>query len=442
MSHAAIGGLVICLLFGLFSLGIEIGFAMALAGFIGFAAVVNTHAAMNLLAKDVFSVLTSYGFTVIPLFVLMGQIGASGGVARGLYDCAYRFLGHIPGGLAIGTVAAATGFKAICGSSPATAATFATVAVPEMDRYGYDKRLSCGTVATVGTLGVLIPPSVTLIVYGILTETSIGRLFLAGIIPGLLIACSFVVTLYTWCRINPALGPAGERSGWPARLRSLGPIFWVLLVFLLVVGGLMKGFFTPTEAGSVGSFAVLLLTVAKREMTPRRFAKAVLDALRIATMVITMIAGATIMGHFFVVTRIPATVAEWLGGLDLPRFVIMLIIIAVYLDRGLLHRGPGLPHPGHADLPPPGSEDGLRPGVVRRHRLGGDHDRHHPAAGGHQRLRGRRRHGHARRHDLPGHLPAHPGDGRLPAHPAAGSRHLPLAARHVHEMRRAACSRA
>ena len=334
MSHAAIGGLVICLLFGLFSLGIEIGFAMALAGFIGFAAVVNTHAAMNLLAKDVFSVLTSYGFTVIPLFVLMGQIGASGGVARGLYDCAYRFLGHIPGGLAIGTVAAATGFKAICGSSPATAATFATVAVPEMDRYGYDKRLSCGTVATVGTLGVLIPPSVTLIVYGILTETSIGRLFLAGIIPGLLIACSFVVTLYTWCRINPALGPAGERSGWPARLRSLGPIFWVLLVFLLVVGGLMKGFFTPTEAGSVGSFAVLLLTVAKRDMTPRRFVKAVLDALRIATMVITLIAGATIMGHFFVVTRIPATVADWLGGLDLPRFVIMLIIIAVYLIGG------------------------------------------------------------------------------------------------------------
>jgi tripartite ATP-independent transporter DctM subunit len=181
---------------------------------------------------------------------------------------------------------------------------------------------------------VLIPPSVTLIVYGILTETSIGRLFLAGIIPGLLIACSFVATLYTWCRINPALGPAGERSGWPARLRSLGPIVWVLLVFLLVVGGLMKGFFTPTEAGSVGSFAVLLLTAAKRDMTPRRFGKAVLDALRIATMVITLIAGATIMGHFFVVTRIPATVADWLGGLDLPRFVVMLIIVAVYLIGG------------------------------------------------------------------------------------------------------------
>jgi C4-dicarboxylate transporter DctM subunit len=295
---------------------------------------VSLPAALNLMAKDVVAVFGSYGFTVIPLFVLMGQIGASGGIARGLYDCAYRFLGHIPGGLAIGTVAAATAFKAICGSSPATAATFATVAVPEMDRYGYDKRLSCGTVATVGTLGVLIPPSVTLIVYGILTETSIGKLFLAGIIPGLLIAASFVVTLYGWCRLNPALGPAGERSDWGARLRSLPPIFWVLVVFLLVVGGLMKGFFTPTEAGSVGSFAVLVLTAAKREMTPRRFGKALLDALRIACMVITLIAGATIMGHFFVVTQIPSRVAEWLGALALPPFVIMLAIIAVYLIGG------------------------------------------------------------------------------------------------------------
>lgn len=334
MSHAAIGGLVILLLFGLFGLGVEIGFAMAIAGVIGFAAIVSLPAALNLMAKDFVAVFGSYGFTVIPLFVLMGQIGASGGVARGLYDCAYRFLGHIPGGLAIGTVAAATAFKAICGSSPATAATFATVAVPEMDRYGYDKRLSCGTVATVGTLGVLIPPSVTLIVYGILTETSIGKLFLAGIVPGLLIACSFVVTLYGWCRLNPALGPAGERSGWGARLRSLPPIFWVLVVFLLVVGGLMKGFFTPTEAGSVGSFAVLVLTAAKREMTPRRFGKALLDALRIACMVITLIAGATIMGHFFVVTQIPSRVAEGLGALALPPLVVMLAIVAVYLIGG------------------------------------------------------------------------------------------------------------
>lgn len=334
MSNLEIGGLVILFLFFLFSIGLEIGFSMALAGFVGFAAIINTNAAMNLVAKDFYSVLTAYGFTVIPLFVLMGQIGASGGVARSLYDSAYKFIGHVPGGLAIGTVVAATAFKAICGSSPATAATFATVAVPEMDRYNYDKRLSCGTVATVGTLGVLIPPSVVLIIYGILTETSIGRLFLAGIVPGLIIAVAFVVTIYGWCRFNKQLGPAGERSTWGARLKSLPPIMLVLIVFIVVVGGLMKGFFTPTEAGSIGSFAVLLLTWAKRDMDTRRFVKSVFDSLRIGCMVMMLIIGATIMGHFFVVTQIPFHVANYLSALEMPRLVIMLIIIAVYLIGG------------------------------------------------------------------------------------------------------------
>jgi len=334
MSFEMIGLLTVILLFVLFLLGLEIGFSMALAGFIGFAAIVNVPAALNLVAKDVYSVLSSYGFTVIPLFVLMGQIGASGGVARNLYDAAYKFIGHIPGGLAIGTVGAATAFKAICGSSPATAATFATIAVPEMDRYGYDKRLSCGTVATVGTLGVLIPPSVTLIIYGILTETSIGKLFLAGIIPGLIIAFSFVVTLYGWCKINPKLGPKGRKSTWKERFASLPQVLWVALIFVLVVGGLMWGFFTPTEAGSIGTFAVLILTLAKREMNLKRFVKAIQDTLRISCMVITLIAGATILGHFFAVTRTPYLVADWLGGLPLDRNLIMVLIFAIYLIGG------------------------------------------------------------------------------------------------------------
>ncbi|MEW6264237.1 MAG: TRAP transporter large permease [Thermodesulfobacteriota bacterium] len=334
MSVTIIGFLVIVLLFVLFALGLEIGFAMGLAGFIGFGLIVSWDAAFNLVAKDIFSVLSSYGLTVIPLFVLMGQIGASGGVARSLYDAGYKFIGHIPGGLAIGTVVAATAFKAICGSSPATAATFATIAVPEMDHYGYDKRLSCGTVATVGTLGILIPPSVVLIVYGILTETSIGKLFLAGIVPGLIIALSFVLTLLGWCTLNPQLGPKGEKSSWSVRLQSLPSVLSVLVIFVLVVGGLMMGFFTPTEAGSVGSFAVLILTLVKKDMNRVKFVKAVMDTLRIGCMVITMIAGATILGHFFLVTRTPYYVAEWLGALAVPRLVIMLIIILVYLIGG------------------------------------------------------------------------------------------------------------
>ena len=223
MSVETIGFLVIVLLFALFLLGLEIGFAMGLAGFIGFAAIVSVDSAMILVAKDIASVISSYGFTVVPMFVLMGQLGASGGVARGLYDSAYKFVGHVPGGLAIGTVVAATAFKAICGSTPATAATFATVAVPEMDRYGYDRKLSCGTVASVGTLGVLIPPSVVLIIYGIITETSIGRLFLAGLIPGLLVALSFVVTLVGWSLINPSLSPKGEKSSLERKIRVASP---------------------------------------------------------------------------------------------------------------------------------------------------------------------------------------------------------------------------
>jgi len=334
MSVETIGFLVIVLLFALFLLGLEIGFAMGLAGFIGFAAIVSVDSAMILVAKDIASVISSYGFTVVPMFVLMGQLGASGGVARGLYDSAYKFVGHVPGGLAIGTVVAATAFKAICGSTPATAATFATVAVPEMDRYGYDRKLSCGTVASVGTLGVLIPPSVVLIIYGIITETSIGRLFLAGLIPGLLIAFSFVVTLLCWSLINPSLSPKGEKSTWSERLASLPPVLLVMLVFLIVVGGLMEGFFTPTEAGSVGTFAVLLLTLAKKDMDRKKFFKAAVDTLRIACMVLMMVAGATILGHFFVVTRTPYIVAEWLVALNVHRIIVMLIIIGVYLIGG------------------------------------------------------------------------------------------------------------
>jgi C4-dicarboxylate transporter, DctM subunit len=334
MSLEMISLLTVVLLFVFFLMGLEIGFSMALAGFIGFAWIVNVPAALNLVAKDIYSVFSSYGFTVIPLFVFMGQVGASGGIARNLYDSGYKFVGHIPGGLAIGTVAAATAFKAICGSSPATAATFATIAVPEMDRYGYDKRLSCGTVATVGTLGVLIPPSVTLIIYGILTETSIGKLFLAGIIPGLIVAFSFIVTLFGWCKINPKLGPKGEKSTWKERIATLPPVLLVGVIFLLVVGGLMMGFFTPTEAGSVGTFAVLILTMAKRDMNLKKFIKAIQDTLRIACMVITLIAGATILGHFFAVTRTPYMAAEWLGGLPVDRNIIMILIFLIYLIGG------------------------------------------------------------------------------------------------------------
>jgi tripartite ATP-independent transporter DctM subunit len=334
MSEVTIGILGLAIVLVLFLTGIELAFAMALVGFIGFSYIVSLKAGLNLLAKDFFDVFASYGFTVIPLFVLMGQIAFNAGIAKRLYDASYRFIGHIPGGLAMATVAGATVFKAICGSSPATAATFASVAVPEMDRYNYAKKLSTGIVATVGTLGILIPPSVTLIVFGIITEQSIGKLFLAGLIPGLMIAFFFICIIYIWCKINPALGPKGERSTWKQRFASLPEVLWVVGVFLLVIGGLMYGFFTPTEAGSVGTFAVLLLSIIKRDIGFKGYIKSVVESLRTACMVLMLIAGSQVLGHFLARTKIPMIAADWIISLPLSPDVIMIIISMIYLLGG------------------------------------------------------------------------------------------------------------
>ena len=334
MNEITVGIIALALLLLLFATGIELGFAMALVGFVGFAYLNGFHPAMQLVARDIYDVITNYGYTVFPLFILMGQIGFNAGIAVRLYDAAYKFVGHIPGGLAMATVIGATGFKTICGSAAATAATFASVAIPEMDRYGYDRRLSTGIVATVGTLGCIIPPSVVLIVFGILTEQSIGQLFLAGIIPGLIIAIFFLGIIYVWVKINPKIAPMSERSTWKARIRSLPEVVWIILVFLLVIGGIMQGFFTPTEAGAVGTFAVLVLAIAKRSINFTGYVKSVTEALRTAGMVLMLITGSVILGHFIAVTNIPQNTADWLGALPLSRYIIMVMICLVYLLGG------------------------------------------------------------------------------------------------------------
>jgi tripartite ATP-independent transporter DctM subunit len=330
MSEILVGIIALIVLLLLFSTGIELGFAMALVGFVGFAFLSGFHAAINLLSRDVFDVITSYGYTVFPLFILMGQIGFNAGIAVRLYDAAHKFIGHIPGGLAMATVMGATAFKAICGSSAATSATFASVAIPEMERYGYDKKLSSGIVATVGTLGVIIPPSVTLIILGVLTEQSIGQLFIAGIIPGLIIALLFIGIIYGWAKINPAIAPMSERSTWKARMRSVPEVFWVMVVFVLVVGGIMRGYFTPSEAGAVGTFAVLLLAAVKRDMTLKKYFGSVKEALRTTIMLLMLIAGSTVLGHFIAVTTIPQKAADWIVALPLNRYVIMILICLIF----------------------------------------------------------------------------------------------------------------
>lgn len=334
MSEVMIGVLGLTVLLILFMSGIELAYAMFIVGFLGFCYIKTFAAGFNLLAKDVFDVFASYGFTVVPLFLLMGQAAFNAGIASKLYDTSHKFIGHLAGGLAMATVVGATIFKSICGSSTATAATFASVAVPEMDRFGYHKKLSTGIVATVGTLGCILPPSGVLIIFGIITEQSIGRLFLAGILPGLIIAFFFGVVIVGWCKIDPSIGPRGPKFRWSERIKSLPEVIWPVLIFLVVIGGLLKGFFTPTEAGSVGTAAVLALCFLKRTLGFRGFVKSVSESVRTACMIMMLIAGSTVLGHFLTVTKIPMITADYVIGLPLHPYLIMALIMFVYLVGG------------------------------------------------------------------------------------------------------------
>ncbi len=334
MNEVTIGCTALVALLFLFFTGLELPFCMLMVGFAGFTYLVNFRAATHMMAKDIYDVFVSYGYTVFPLFIFMGQLAFASGIAKKLYDCTYRFVGHIPGGLAMATIGGATAFKALCGSANATAATFSSVAIPEMDRYGYNKTLSTGLVAVVGTLGCLIPPSVFLIIYGLVTEQSIGKLFLAGIIPGLGIALLFVFTIYGWATVNPSLAPAGERSTWKQRLASLPQVAVVLVVFLLMIVGLLRGFFTPTEAGSAGTMVVLFMVVFGKQLSFKAYAKAIGEAMRTACMILLMIAGSSVLGHFITITNIPQILADWVTNLPVHRNIVMIIICFVYLIGG------------------------------------------------------------------------------------------------------------
>jgi C4-dicarboxylate transporter, DctM subunit len=334
MNEVFIGCIGLCLLLVLFLTGIELAYAMTFIGFVGFALLRSLPAAIDLLAKDFYDTFASYTFVVVPLFVLMGQVAYNSGIAEKMYRTSRKFTGHVPGGLALATVVGATIFKAISGSSLATAAIFSSVAIPEMDKYGYSRKLSTGVVASVGTLGILIPPSGTLIILAMITDQSIGKLFLAGIVPGLLIAALFMATIVIWCRLKPASAPRGVTAAWNERLRSVPQIFWPLLIFIMTVGGLLAGLFTPTEAGSVGALAVLLLTLLKRDLDYKGFVKSVRESLQMACMVLMLIGGSAVLGHFVVISKIPIAVAEWTLGLPLPSCVIMAVILLIYLVGG------------------------------------------------------------------------------------------------------------
>lgn len=311
-----------------------VGFAMGFLGLMGFSYVVTFEAGFNLLARDVWDVFSSYNLTVIPLFVFMGQIAFHAGISRRLYDSAYVLFGHRRGGLAMATVGACAGFSAICGSTNATAATMATVTLPEMKRYGYDMGLATGTVAAAGSLGILVPPSVIFIVYGILTEQSIGKLFAAGILPGILLCFLFLITIYLRVLKNPSLAPPGPKTSFKEKFRSFAGVIETLILFALVMGGIFFGIFTPTEAAAIGAFLTILIAVVRKQLTWHAFVKSLADTTKISCMIMVIVTGAVIFGHFMAITRVPYELAEWVGTLPLPPHAVMGVIIFVYLFGG------------------------------------------------------------------------------------------------------------
>lgn len=315
---------------------IPVGFVMALVGFLGFSWLVSWNAALNLLARDFFSQFNSYNLTVIPLFVLMGQVAHYSGISGRLFNAANKFMGHLPGGLAIATIGACAGFSAICGSTSATAATMASVALPQMKKFRYDPAMATGVVAAGGSLGVLIPPSTIFIIYGIMTEQSVGKLFMAGILPGVVLTLMFILTIYIWTRLKPNLYEKAPKASWEERIRSLSGVIETFILFILVMGGLFVGFFTPTEAAAVGALGTIAIAVIGGNLSMGAFVKSLEETTRISCMIMVIVAGATVFGHFLAVTTIPTQIGVWVSNLQLPSPVIMGLVILIYLLLGCL----------------------------------------------------------------------------------------------------------
>jgi C4-dicarboxylate transporter, DctM subunit len=334
MSDVAVGIYGIIVLLALFLTGLEMAYCMILVGFLGFTFLMTFPAASSLVIKDFFDNFTTYSYTVIPLFIIMGEFASNSNVAKRLYLGAHKWFGHIPGGLAMTTVAGATAFKAMCGSTLATVGTFSNLAMPEMDRYGYSKELSAGTIASVSTIGMILPPSTVLIIYGLEVEQSIGRLFLAGIVPALMISFLFMAVIAAWVRLKPAIAPRAEKATWKERVAVIPDALVVFVIFGVVIGGMITGFFSPTEAGTIGTVAIFLLALIRGEVNRRMLVGSFNGALRTSIMVLMLIAGSAIFGHFLAITEIPMIAAKWASSLPIPGSMVMLLIIAIYLIGG------------------------------------------------------------------------------------------------------------
>jgi tripartite ATP-independent transporter DctM subunit len=335
MEPITAGVLGTVLLVVLLLMGMPIAFMMMLVGFLGIWRLSTLGAALPVIAQTVYSVASHYPYTIIPLFIIMGSIASEAGITRQLYATFDKWFRRLPGGLGVATIAACAGFAAVSGSSVAATAAMGNVALPEMRRFGYAPRLATGVVAAGGTLSFLIPPSLGFVVYGMLTEQSIGKLLISGILPGLLLSAAYSLVVIGWARVNPALAPSShDRVPFKEKLSALKGIWETALVFFIVMGGIYLGFINPTEAGAVGAFALFIILMLKGRLRWPAVASCLLEATRITVMVLFLVAGATVFSYFLALSTIPTQVSAWIAGLEASRYVILAIIIGIYFFLG------------------------------------------------------------------------------------------------------------
>ncbi len=327
-----------CLL-GLLFIRVPLGFSMGIVGFVGLVVVRNTNAAVQMVGFEIIGMATNWGFVVLPLFILMGVFVARAGLADDLYDAANSWMGHFPGGLAMATVAACAGFASVSGSSGATAATMSKTAIPSMRKFKYADSFAAGTVAAGGTLGILIPPSAAMIVYGILTEIDISALFVAGFLPGFLTVILYIAVIITVVTVKPSMAPKGERSSWRTRFRTLAGVWGVVVLFLLIIGGIMAGVFTSSEAGGMGAVGAFIFAVFRRKMTFTIFFESLLEAALTTVQIFTVAIGALILNQFINMARFPEAILSLIGGLDLAPIFIIFVILGIFVLLGMFVEG-------------------------------------------------------------------------------------------------------
>jgi C4-dicarboxylate transporter DctM subunit len=321
-------------LFGLMLLRVPVGLAMGAVGIGGFGLLVGFEPALKLLSQSPIRTATDAGFAVIPMFLLMGTIASASGMSAELFHAANSFLGHRRGGLGMATIAACAGFAAISGSSVATAATFSTVAYPEMRRFGYPQSFATGVIAAGGTLGAILPPSLVLAVYSLITQQDVGKLYIAGVLPGLLAALMYIATIVVIGQVRPSHLPRAPRTAWAERWRALRGVWAIALLFVFIIGGLYGGVFTAAEAASMGAGGAFLIAVLRGRLSRAQFLDCLVRALRTTAAIFTILIGALLFGYFLTITQTPQHVTQWLTGLGLGRHGVLLLIMLMYLALG------------------------------------------------------------------------------------------------------------